>query len=291
MAKAKSSLVTSPRIEEIKRRKKRRIRFAILFYSVSFIVLVVLFTLVSRIPKLHIKNIEVNGTHIVDSTQVIDYTNSQISGRYLYLFDKKNAFIYPNNKIQKDLVKKFPRINNIDISLRGFHTIVIDITERTGSYLWCGASIPEVVSDAGDNCYFVNSDGKVFDQAPYFSGNVYFKFYIPIDTVDDVFNKQVLDQPTFQKVISFTDGLEALGVHAVSVVMNNPAEYAFHLDRKSNIAEPVIYFNSENDLNKIFQNFSSAMSKDEFRNQINTKYDVLQYIDLRFNNKVLYKFR
>jgi hypothetical protein len=290
MAKAKSSLVTSPRIEEIKRKKKKRIRIAVLFYSVSFIVIFVGLAFASRIPKIRINNIEVNGTHIIDSADVIQNINNHISGRYIYMFDRNNAFIYPKSSIEKDLKDKFPRIESLSVSLRGFHTIVVDIGERTGAYLYCGANIPEVSNEAGDNCYFINTSGEVFDKAPYFSGNVYFKFYIPIEGMEDPLNKIIMSKETFQKVISFVDGLESLGLHAVSVVMSDPTQYAFYLDRKGNTSSPVIYFNKENNLDTIFANLASAMNKQEFKDEIMSKYDTLLYIDLRFNNKVLYKF-
>ncbi len=291
MAKANSSLVTSLRITEIKRRKKKRIRFAIIFYTISIIIVFLGLGFLSRLPKIRITNIEVNGTHIVDSTQVIENIKGHISGRYIYMFDRNNAFLYPKRNIEQDLVHKFPRINSIDISLKGFNTIIVTIDERTGSYLWCGANIPAVITESGDNCYFINSNGEVFDKAPYFSGSVYFKFYVPIDGMEDPLNKIILNTETLQKVIVFVDGLEALGFDTVSVVMADPEAFAFHLDRKGNTAEPVIYFNKENDLNTIFENLASAMSKDEFKDNINSKYNNLDYIDLRFNNKVLYKFR
>lgn len=291
MVKAKSSIVTSPRIEEIKRKKKRRIRFAIIFYCVSFLIIFFGLAFASRIPKIKINNIEVNGTHIIDSTQVTENIQNHINGRYIYLFDRNNTFIYPKASIERDLMRNFPRIDKLSVSLRGLHTIVLDITERTGAYLYCGANIPEVASEAGDNCYFINSDGEIFDKAPYFSGNVYFKFYIPVDGMEDPLNKVVMSKDTFKQIISFTDGLDNLGLHPVSVVMSDPAQYAFHLERKNNVSSPVVYFNKENDLVKIFANLSSAMNKQEFKDEINAKYDNLLYIDLRFNNKVLYKFR
>lgn len=291
MPKVNSSLVTSPRIMEIRRKRKKRIIFAVIFYLLSIIIIFIGLIFLSRLQKMRIVNIEIKGTHIVDNTQIIENINNHINGKYLYLFNRNNAFIYPQNKIKNDLLIKFPRINNIDISLKGLNTMIVNIDERTGAYLWCGANIPEVVIESGDNCYFINSNGEVFDKAPYFSGNVYFKFYVPIDGMEDPLNKIILNKDTFQKIIAFVDGLNALGLNSTSVVMNDPEAYVFHLERKGNIFEPIIYFNKENDLNKIFENLSSAMSKKEFKDNIISKYNNLHYIDLRFNNKVLYKFR
>jgi hypothetical protein len=43
-------------------------------------------------------------------------------------------------------------------------------------------------------------------------------------------------------------------------------------------------------LDIILDNLSVSMGKPEFANDIHSKYDTLLYIDLRFDNKVLYKF-
>ena len=54
--------------------------------------------------------------------------------------------------------------------------------------------------------------------------------------------------------------------------------------------DPKIIFKEDNDLGVILDNFATAMGEKEFANEINSKYDTLLYIDLRFKNKVLYKF-
>ena len=45
------------------------------------------------------------------------------------------------------------------------------------------------------------------------------------------------------------------------------------------------------DFDMILDNLSISMKKKEFAEEINTKYNTLLYIDLRFKNKVLYKFK
>ncbi len=285
---AKRDSITSPRMLALSKEKRQRryLWTGIIFFI--FVVFVIGFSFLSRVPKFLITEVQVDGTHIVDPQQVKELVTGELSGRYLYLFTKANAFIYPESKIKKDIMHTFPRTETLSIKRIGFHTIVITISERAGSYLWCGASVPE---QEGDNCYFVNNDGLIFDVAPYFSGEVYFKFYVAVgDGVASPLEQKVLPPETFKQVIGFMDALEGEGLHPVALVMSDPNAYEFRLARTSIGTTPKILWNSESTLPVVLDNLLTAMKKPEFKNEIISRYNSLMYIDLRFKNKVLYKF-
>ncbi len=291
MANDKRNITTSPRILELKRKQHLRTRRMVIIYSLLFLALITGLSFLSSFHRLLITNIVVEGTHIIDGGEVRDRVFSDMQGKYLYLFTKQNSFIYPKSFIVKDLRATFPRIEDLNIRLEGINTIHVVITERTGSYLWCGASVPVDASDVGDNCYFVNSDGYIFDRAPYFSGNIYFKFYIPLADSSEPLNKNVLEPELFRPIISFVDGLTELGFHPISVVLTDPENYAFHLAPRPSGGEPEVMFKQDNDLTEIFTNLASAMKNPDFKNEMLSKQSTLLYIDLRFKNKVLYKFQ
>ena len=284
-------ITTSPRVQELRRARMKRRRVVFLIFIILFIGVVIGLSYLSHQPKLTISNIKVEGTHIIDSMDIEQSVNDHMSGNFIYLFSKKNSFLYPKSKIEKDLQKKFTRIKNLSIKLEGLNTLKIVIDERIGSYMYCGDSIPESASELGENCYFVNSDGYIFDVAPYFSGDIYFKFYIPLTNTQDILSQQILDPKEFREIISFVDGLTELGLDPVSVVMSDKDRYSFHLRQNSNSIYPEILFKEDNDLATIFGNFSAAMQNPDFKNEIFSRYSSLSYIDLRFDNKVLYKFQ
>jgi hypothetical protein len=64
-----------------------------------------------------------------------------------------------------------------------------------------------------------------------------------------------------------------------------------YLSSKDGDTTPEIIFKDDSDLDSILGNLSSSMTKPEFANEIRTKYSTLLYIDLRFDNKVVYKFK
>ena len=284
-------LPTSPRIMQIKRKHKVGLVRLIILCVLLFVSIIVALSYYSFDRRLTIKDTIINGTSIISWDEISKKVDEDLSGRYIYLFSKRNIFIYPHNKLRKSLIKSFPRIEGLDIKVRD-SSLVLDIKERLGSYLYCGLTLPEVKEEVGENCYFVNNDGYIFDKAPYFSGDIYFKYYTEINKKDDrVLGSQVFEPDNFHKLARFIDGVTALGFEPIYLVKDDDGIYSLYLKAKGANSNPKIMFKEDNDLSLILDNFSIAMSKKEFANEINSKYDTLSYIDLRFKNKVLYKFQ
>ncbi len=291
MALDKRDIITSPRMVELsrKRRKRRRVFFVISFFV--FIGLLVGLSYLSKYQKINIKEIRVEGTHIIDADKVIEETQKEISGNYIYLFSKSNTFIYPRRSLESKLRKEFPRIEELSINLDGLQVLYIKVKERFGAYLWCGASLPASNADTGENCYFVNSDGLIFDKAPYFSGNVYFKFYTPILDPNVPLGQNLFDKEKFRTLVNTIDRLEYMGLHTTVLVMLDDNKYYFKITDRKSTNMPEIWWNKENELSKVVDNLELALKNKDFQKEIFSRLNTLSYIDLRFDNKVLYKFQ
>jgi hypothetical protein len=283
---------TSPRIAQIKRnRKVGRLRLIILLI-ILFISLVGALSYFSANQKILINKVVITGNSIIDSSDLEQSVNEKIVGRYFGLFARANFLIYPHSKIYKSLIKEFPRIESLSVKREGFHTIHITIVERAGKYLYCGVIVPENKDQVGENCYFINNDGYIFDKAPYFSGDIYFKYYVDLSGDNsNPLGLQVFIPSRFHEIARFIDEVEGLGFKPIYLVRSSLGQYSLYLKSAGSNLNPKILFKEENDLNTIFDNFGTAMGEKEFANEINSKYDTLSYIDLRFTNKVLYKFQ
>jgi hypothetical protein len=279
---------TSPRILEIRRKTRKRFLGFLLFLFIFFVVIILGFSYFTKIEKLKINNIKVEGVNIINDKDIISFVNEEISGKYFFIFQKSNFLIYPHNHIYNNLLVSFPRIETLEINRNSFNNLEIKIKERSGTYLYCGGALPENEKLLGDNCYFVNSDGYIFDRAPYFSGDIYFKFYSQIDKIEPI-GASIFGEDNFYKFIRFIDSIKKLGLNPVYVVMNGE-ENSLFLEKKQNKINPRIIWKNEDSLDAVLEDISLAMKEEEFANEINSKYDTLSYIDLRFDNKVIYKF-
>jgi len=282
----------SPRIIAIKRKRRAlKIRLAILFV-ISFALIVWLLSFLSSIKNVTISEITITGTHIVDQADIENIIRKDISGKYLYIFPKNNSLIYPRRKIKNDLIKTIPRIENLSVYIDRLNSLHIDIDERKGSYLYCGSEIPQEKNEVGENCYFINNDGYIFDKAPYYSGNVYFKYYLKLDDESvDCLGQQMLEVDYFHKIARFIDAVTAMGFKPIYLQVGDDQTGHLYLYHGAKSTSPEIIFKMDDDLDLIEDNLRIAVSKNEFFDEINSKYNSLLYIDLRFENKVLYKFK
>jgi len=277
----------------MKRKVRRyRIRFSILLF-ILFISIVGSLAYFSSYPRLVFNKINVNGTRIINPSDIESSLQEGMKGKYVYLFTRNNSLIYPKKTIYNNLLAKFPRIETLAIYRDNLNTLHVDITERAGAYLYCGELVPEMASDIGENCYFVNNDGYVFDKAPYFSGNLYFKYYMPLPdgSANNPLSKQILPPSSFHALARFVDSITDLGFKPNYVVLDKDGNATLYLNHAPNATNTQIIFKNNENIDTMLANLSASMKKSEFANEINSKYSSLLYIDLRFNNKVIYKFQ
>lgn len=272
-------------IEDRQKRKKIFYRKCVIF-SLFFISLVVGLSYFSGYHTIVINEVEIEGNNITNTDKIKSVVSDTINGRYLYLFKKSNIFIYPKDEIINNLEKKFPRIKEIEIKAENFTSLKISIKEREGSMLWCGEKF---IEDSDEECFFINSDGYIFDKAPFFSGNIYFKFYSSLDDSESSpLGNTSLGHDQILEILSFVGGLEDLSFEPAMIDLSDTESQIIYLKRDS-LKLPQIIFKHDNNKEEIINNLASSMEQEIFVNEIRGKYESLDYIDLRYKNKVIYK--
>jgi hypothetical protein len=189
------------------------------------------------------------------------------------------------------LTNKYKRLKDIAISIKNPTTLEISLTERIASYTWCGANLPES-NNSGQKCYFLDQDGYIFDEAPYFSGDIYLRFYgannLNLDNpAGSYFAKKI-----FGPLILFKETMEKMGLKPRAFYLLENGDMQMFLSRGATIPnDPKIIFKSDADFNKVAENLQAALTTEPLQTNFQKKYSSLLYIDLRFANKVLYKFQ
>ena len=277
------SVLNSPRIEELRKNKRKILRTKIIFWLIIVFIFFIGLVLLSRIKKINIDTVVVSGNKIVDTKAIEDVVKKDILGHYPFFFSKANAFIYPEKKIKVDLMNNFKRVLGVSLNVKNTKILEINIKEREGKYLWCGESL---LSIDDKKCYFIDDNGYIFDEAPYFSDGVYFKFYGNLDSgTTDKIGLYFL-KSNFPNIISFKENLEKLDLKINYFFLNPDGYMAINLSSGAEIR-----FKPDADFNKLIDNLRAALSTEPFHTDFQKKYDSLLYIDLRFGNKIYYKFR
>ena len=290
----KRNIPNSPRLLELKKKRRRVFLNKILLSVFALPAIFAGLVYLSRISAFNINSVEVKGNKVADTEMIRQVVEKEIAGNYLWFFPKRNIFFYPKKDIKNQLAFEFKGLKDINLIVKE-KTLNISSTERIAKYMWCGnANLDLVVGLPSDKekCYFVDENGYIFGEAPYFSGEVYFKFYGGTFSNSTDPSGFYFMQENFSKLISFKNMLENFGLKPVALSYEGSENIKIYLSRDlTHPSGPEIIFKADSDLPIISENLQTALNTEPLKSNFKNKYSSLLYIDLRFGNKVYYKFR
>ena len=276
----------------LKKERRKTLKNKGILIGIALVLFIALISFLSHNQYIAIEEVRVEGNEVLDSRELIEVTQVELSGNYLLLFSKSNALLYPRKKIKETLLDSYKRISGIDIRLNDLKSITLSITEREGKYLWCGDVLPSPETEIKDRaCYFLDGSGYLFAKAPYFSGSVFFKFYgKPSGEKNGITGRFLLSLEEFERLIFFKDLLGDMNIDSQALVIKDIENYELLLASGALEEAPKIIFSKKDDFEKILNNLDSALDTEPFATDFREKLSSLLYIDLRFGNKVIYKF-
>lgn len=278
-----------PLLKPSKAKRERRIAF----FKKLLVILAILIFIFSGIvfglrqPQIRINQIVVTGNESLDKNQIASTTEMAILGNYFWMIPKDSILFYSKREIINSLLSSFTQIGKAKVSMESFHSILVSIEERSPHYSWCGLSVQASENQRkNEKCYFMDEEGFVFAEAPVFSGDVYIKFYGNlIGEGDNVIGKRFLDIKSFDQLDLFVYSIAEIKMAPTKLVEKSDGDYELYLARGGKIN-----FNLKDGVDKPILNLESALDTDPLRKNMAEKRQALQYIDLRFDNKVFFKF-
>ena len=271
----KRNILNSPRLSELKKHRRRAFLGKTLIFLFGFLVVFGFLIYISRLPRLNIDNIIVVGNKVVETEAIKEVAEKELAGDYFFVFPKTNIFLYPKNKLEYALLNEFKRIKDVSFLVEDRKMLRMVVSERTPKYLWCDGIV--MSPSVPENCYFMDEGGVIFDEAPYFSGEVYFKFY----------GTASLLEKSFENLISFKKTLEGMGLRPAVLSIQENRDVRIFLSTSTG---PEIIFKVDSDFQKVTENLEAALTTEPLQSDFKNKYSSLLYIDLRFGNKVYFKF-
>ena len=165
--------------------------------------------------------------------------------------------------------------------------ITLSIEEREGEYLWCNYFDERET----DECYFVAKDGYIFSEAPYFSGDIFFRFYSYLG--DNPVGKNIIESEKFKRLMFFKNNLLKLSINPHLFFIRGDGDYEFLFNNTSfnRWEAPKIIFKTEDDFEEIYKKLEMVLRTDPLSLNFQEKLSSLLYIDLRYDGKVPFKFK
>jgi len=233
----------------------------------------------SHIELLRITTVSVRGTDVLSKEILEENVREALVGNYIGLFARTNTLLYPKNEIKASLYEAFPRIKDMDVAREGKNALLISILEYEPYGLWCG------VSPLGDEetCYFIDRNGYIFAQSPEYSGSIFFKYYGALPLKTSPVRQSFLAPEIFTSIETFVRGLSEFGFEASAVFVDENDDYIFLLHDGSEVRLSYV-----TNVLSMLRNISALLDSKEY---IRDKGEQnLLYIDMRFPQKILYKF-
>ena len=274
---------------EYKARKRKVLIRRILFIFVLICIVIGGLAGLTHWSKLAIARTYVYGTVILNPDDIRAAARDIMSGHNMLIFAQNNAALYPHDAMDRDLLVQFPRIKDISVGLSSWHTLEIDVSERQPVALWCdnapSDSTTTPVTTTVSNCYFLDQTGFVFAHAPDFSGDAYFKYYGLLPYASPIGADYLSSPDTFGQLASFVDMVKALNVTPLYIVATDEHDFDMYIYGGGKIT-----FDDKTPLADTAHNLQVLLQTHGLVPQQNGEL-LVDYIDLRFGNKVYYKVR
>ncbi len=221
-------------------------------------------------------NIEIRGTNLLDKNEIKGKINKQYQGKYLGIIDKKNFFLFQEDLIEKNLKNDYKIIREARLEKKLPNRVTIVIEEKKPSLIICS-----------DVCWIIDEKGVAFskqedanfetDNLPVFSG-------VQGSLVNE--NEKILKQDYLNFILNLRKEIqEKVGIK-LSKEVSTPNIYSGDIRIKTE-ENWIILVNENIGAEKEVAMLSLVLEKEsalENRNE-------LEYIDLRTENRVYYKFK
>lgn len=228
---------------------------------------------------LAVTKIEVSGTENLDPAEIRKIAEAEIAGNFLDFVSRNNILLAGKKNIEKNILEKYKYAEKVEIEKEFPDKLVVRVKERKFSLIFCSAG----------NCAVVDSNGSAFTEAD-FEKNKLGENNLPV-LYDDGNKKFALGETVFgQEYSGYLLGAREKMKSELGIDMERELRtpQIASGDIRAKTAEGwQIYFDKSIPLDKEIN-----MLKIVLENKIDpAKRSELEYIDLRTENKVYYKFK
>lgn len=251
----------------------RSIFYTLLVGFVSVSVYVLFFA-----PYLQVLNIEVFGTQQLDSNQLKQRIEKMTQGKFLGIIPRNNFMLVSQASIEKVLTGEFKKIRKVEVTKKFPDSVSVNIDERRALLVWC----------SGEKCYLIDENGTAYSEADFNSPELVQNNLLRISDTSNrevLIGENILEQSYERYVLEVADSLGDAGFESTGEYLT-PSRMAGEIRVKTKQGAE-LYFSTQFPLKTAIATLSVILKK-EIPEE---KRGELEYVDLRNENKVFYKFK
>ncbi|MES2623114.1 MAG: hypothetical protein V4576_01755 [Patescibacteria group bacterium] len=241
-------------------RKQRRRRKVLMYIGIFFAVVAVLYLIYG--PLLKIKTVEIHGARHTTIADVQNDAFADIDGYRYLVVPNDHIFFYTKGKMKDQILKTYPSVETIDMHLDIHRVLHIDIKDRKPLGVWCSTE-----------CYFYDTAGVIFKKSFVYTGALFTAWSkspdVAVNFLDTITCEGLC---TDQRFIDFLrkHSIEKVTMFDEMMEMQSSAGYVIKAGFEAST--------TLSHIEEIDQNKPGFL-------------ETLEYVDVRFPNKVYYKER
>jgi len=245
--------------------------FLIFFLTLSFYTL--FFSRYTRIDEVRIE-----GTYAISNDSLLKTLSMYLSEKYMFIFPKNNYFFFSEKELSRILQSQFRSIYVAHIKKKFPRLATMSLEEYKAVLVWC----------SGGPCFFVSTDGKIYDGVHLESGNEYPELVRVIDknVSPVVFGENIMSSDDVVFLNSLKEAIfETAGVE---VVPEYQKSFRFSREISADTREGwMLLINMDSDVSTIALSLRSFLDEDSI-SEIRSR---LEYVDMRSENKIFYALK
>ncbi len=252
--------------------KKKKSIFRNRFFWIAILVLIIfggIFYLVCFSSVFQIKDTEISGNQKIQTQDIENLIKEKINKKLLF-FPQKSIFLIDSNEIVRSLSEKFLQVDSVILKRKLPTTLIVEIQERLPFGVWC----------EGENCFYVDREGIIFEENPQKTGFV-IKFQ---EQRTEIFlGEKVIEKVLLESILEIQRKLkENLKIDIEEFIVST--EEIINAQTSEGWE---IYFDPTGDINWQLTKLSLVLEKEI---PLERRKD-LEYVDLRFGNFAPYKYK
>lgn len=214
---------------------------------------------VSRINQVNVSgaNPEIKNTELIPKV-----TKLITSSKRLFFLPADHIMTYHKDEVTDLINKELPNVESVSVKTAGLHTLNIEITSRTPS--------------------FNLTTGKVLDKHGVIYSELSSTSTLPfLNSSSTPSEDEIKTMADFMKRVT----TRLFDVSAVEITKDNDI---YFFDKTHSVT---LKYHKGDDTNILWNTFISALDTPPLSTVLQDKKSALEYVDLRFGNKVFYKFK
>lgn len=253
-----------------KKQKIKKIKIYLIIFSVLLIVGAVIYFL--RLPFIQISEIKINGNVFVEKQEIEQKANALLNKNLLWIIPNRNIFLFSKYELIES-IKINPAIVSVKIRKDFFKTLSIEIQEQEKEMIYC-TSIEKT------ECFYVNKNGFIYAKID--------DIIIPEQEVI-IYNEKgikglkdnLIEEKNYIDIVLFVRNLARQEIKIKEVYLKTDSTVEF------------ISWDNTRFITSIFdeykKDFANLIALFDQQVVLKEQLSNVEYIDLRFGNKVFYK--